>query len=159
MTTTSILSTPPAAPPGASPARTPPRPADIPHRSEAATCQINLAAFGKHAIYWMWTICTKAIVFIVYQDVVTTSIIYLFPEMGKRLWKVPFFAFLNDYEITHRITLAHCFVVIPVICTFILWNLLFRIYLAKDRFDAKFKRFDVQLNGNFLVRFVYDIFS
>ena len=105
--------------------------------------RINLAKLGRRTLYWLWTIGTKCLVILICEEVVTSGIIYLFPDMGKRLWKVAFLAFLNDYEATHRITLAHCFVIVPVISTFMLWSLMFQIYLAADRFDEKFKRFQL----------------
>ena len=103
--------------------------------------QFKVAKLGRRVLYWIWTISTKLVVIIICQEVVASGIVSLFPEMGKRLWKVPFFAFLNDFEATHRITLAHCFSIIPVISTFILWSLLLSIYLATASFDEKFKRF------------------
>lgn len=91
--------------------------------------------------YWTWTVLTKFFITIIYLEIVSQGIIYLFPDMGKRLWKVPFFSILNEFEATHRITLAHVFAVVPLLATWILWAMLLSMYLAEDRFKKKFDRF------------------
>lgn len=91
--------------------------------------------------YWTWTVATKSIITVIYLEIVSQGIIYLFPDMGKRLWKVPFFAILNEFEATHRITLAHVFAIVPLIATWVLWAMILSMYLAEDRFKKKFDRF------------------
>ena len=105
---------------------------------------INWPKFWKRVLYWLWTVTTKLIVILICEEVVTGGIIYLFPEMGKRLGKIRFFAVLNDFEATYRLTLAHAFVIVPVISTFMLWGLIFEFYLAADRFGERFDRFEVE---------------
>ncbi len=91
--------------------------------------------------YWLWILFTKTIVTIIYLEIVSQGIIHVFEEMGKRFWKIPGFAFLNDYEATHRITIAHVFALIPLIATWVLWWLLLRMYMAPDRFEQMMHRY------------------
>lgn len=91
--------------------------------------------------YWGWTIFAKSPIAVIYLAIVPTGLTHLFPDMGIRLWKVPFFSFLNNYEATHRITLAHLFAIVPLVATWVLWSLLLSMYLARDRFDKTFERF------------------
>lgn len=85
--------------------------------------------------FWGWTFFTKTTLTIIYLDIVSQGIVSVFPDMGKRFWKIPGFAFLNDFEATHRITIAHVFTIIPLLATWILWAMLLRMHLASDRFD------------------------
>ncbi len=94
-------------------------------------------------LYWLWTIVTKGIVFVMCEELMTDGVITLIAIMGKKLWKVPGFWWLEYMEMTHRLTLANLFVIIPVTCTFMLWTRVFRIYISWDRFAAKYTRYDV----------------
>ncbi len=102
------------------------------------------ALFWSRAKFWLWTITTKLIVFIMCEELMTEGVINLAALMGKKLWKVPGLWWLEYIEITHRLTLANLFVVIPVICTFMLWSRVFRLTLAWDRFAERYKRYDAR---------------
>ena len=79
--------------------------------------------------YWTWTITTKLVITVLYLEIVSSGVINIAPDMGKRVWKIPFFSFLNGFEI------------FPIIATWLLWSLLLSMYLAPSRFDERFKRF------------------
>lgn len=103
----------------------------------------NSALVWARTKYWGWTVFAKAIVTIIYLEIVSQGIAHVFPDMGKRFWKIPGFAFLNDYEATHRITIAHVFAIIPLLATWVLWALLLRMYLAPERFAEMFKKYNL----------------
>lgn len=105
---------------------------------------INWALVWARTKYVAWTLATKSIITVIYLEIVSQGIVYLFPDMGKRLWKIPMFSFFNDYEATHRINLAHVFAVVPLFATWVLWSLLLSMYLKPERFAETFKKYDVE---------------
>ena len=85
--------------------------------------------------FWAWVIFTKSLVTFVYLAIISQGLRYVLPEMGMKLYKVPGFAFLQNYKLTYRLDLAYVFSVVPLMSAWILWHFNLMAFLAPQRFE------------------------
>lgn len=102
----------------------------------------NWPLFRACVWYWGWNVVTKGLVTVVYLPLLSQGAQYVFPDIGLRLYKLPGFAFLQDYTATYRLTLAHVFVAVPLVSAWILWHLNLELYLRPDVFAYRFRRWN-----------------
>ena len=102
-------------------------------------------------LFILWTVAAKGIVFILCEELMSDGAMNIAAILGKKLWKVPGFWWLDYYEATHRLTLANLFVLLPVTATFMLYSRLFLYYLARDRFDEKYQRWNPERYSKLII--------
>lgn len=95
-----------------------------------------------------WHLFTKGPFLLVNEEIVTQGLIHLFPPMGKKLWKTFGMAFMDNYELTFKLTIAHVFAFVALVFTMLSWHLLLFQYIAPARFEEKYRRYDVTSNRN-----------
>lgn len=93
--------------------------------------------------YWTWSFMTKFLLTIVYFAFISQGLRYMLPELGLKLSKLSGFAFLANFRATYRLDLANLLSAIPLIAVWILWHLVLEMYLAPERFEDRFHRWDV----------------
>lgn len=86
--------------------------------------------------YWFWVLFTKSLVTFVYIAIISQGLRYVLPEMGMKLYKIPGFAFLQNYKATYRLDLAYVFSVVPLISAWILWHFNLLAFLSPKRFEG-----------------------
>ena len=84
-------------------------------------------------VYWLWTIGAKGIIGCVYWVVISEGFRLVVPAAGKRLYKLPFLGFMEEYESLYRLDLANCMAVFLLVGVFTLWGSALRVYLGSDR--------------------------
>jgi hypothetical protein len=102
-----------------------------------------LALFWPRSVAVAFTVVTKGIVAIVYEALLSQGLRHILPDMGMRLYRIPGLAFLELYTATYRLDLAHLFAAVPLVCTFVAWKLLLEMYLRREVFAHRFRRWDL----------------
>lgn len=88
---------------------------------------------------WLWDVCTTIILGILYWTVISEGSRVLFPMLGKKLHTlpVPFAAMLADFEIGHRLDIAHLLAIFLFLGVASLWRMIIRAWVESDEVFRK----------------------
>ncbi len=86
--------------------------------------------FPALAWYWSWQIAAKFVLGLIYLAVISEGLRALAPPLGQKLYKLPFFSFLQDFEATYRLDLAPFFAFFLLVAVFVLWRRIIEVWLS-----------------------------
>lgn len=81
---------------------------------------------------WGWHLLTKVVLGIIYIAIIADGLRYLFPAFGMKLWKIPGFGELKNYEGTYKLDIAPFLALFLMIAVFTFWHLLVRMWLRRE---------------------------
>lgn len=105
---------------------------------------VDWPLFWAYSKYWFWNIATKSALGIVYLALISQGLRYVLPDIGLRIYRLPGLAFLEYFEATYRIDLAHVFAVVPLISAWMLWHWNLEMYLRPEAFARHFRGWDIE---------------
>lgn len=105
--------------------------------------QFSFRLFRARLKHCTWNVVTKSLITIVYLALISQGLRYVLPDLGMKLSRLPGLAFLDNYQATYRLDLAHVFSVVPLISAWILWHFNLELYLWPDAFARRFPRWDL----------------
>lgn len=94
----------------------------------------NWPLFWVRVKYWTWNVTTKVLITFIYVQLVAQGASYVMPDLGVRLYRTPFFAFLKDYTATYHLTRAHVMVVPLIVIVWLAWHFVLELGLRADAF-------------------------
>jgi hypothetical protein len=78
---------------------------------------------------WTWQVAVKGGLAVVYVSLISDGARLLISDLGRRLYKLPFLGFLQDYEGWHKVDCAHLFALGLLLAVFVTWNNLIQLWL------------------------------
>lgn len=81
--------------------------------------------------YWAWQFVSKAILGVIYLAVISEGLRLLIPALGQKLYKLPGFGSLREFEATYRLDMAPFFAVFLLVAVFVLWRRLLAVWLSE----------------------------
>jgi hypothetical protein len=79
--------------------------------------------------HWTWQIAVKGPLALVYISLISDGARLLISDLGRKLYKLPFLGFLQDYEGWHKLDCAHLFALGLLLAVFVTWNNLIHSWL------------------------------
>ncbi len=147
MATAAIPDTSPA-PPKPPPFKKPPARTKPP---ETTKKKFNWRLLWGRVKYWGWNVATKSLVTVVYLALISQGLRYVLPDLGMKLSRLPGLAFLDGYEATYRIDLAHVFTAVPLFSAWILWHLNLELFLRPEALVRRFPRMNLDRTKRVIV--------
>lgn len=108
-----------------------------------STRRYDVELFLARVKYWAWYIITKICLGIVCIGIVSEGLRMFVPALGQKLYRLPGFGFLRNYEETHSLDIAPFLAFFFVISVWYLIEKMLKLWLPSDSID----RTDVLWNG------------
>jgi hypothetical protein len=88
--------------------------------------------FVAYLKYFGWQFVVKGTLGVVVISIISDGMRLLIPDVGKKLYKLPFLEFMKDYEGWHKLDCAHLYALVLMLAVFLSWGFVIRSWLQID---------------------------
>lgn len=90
------------------------------------------AILWAYFLYLLWQVATKLILGVIYFAIISEGLRMLLPTLGTKIHKLPGLSTLYEYELTHRLDLAHPLSILVLTFVWMQWSSILRMWLGED---------------------------